>query len=670
MMLSSQPVRIAACIVLVIASSFCQGPTSKKFHIDGTAAWTDTGIDLEAQDQLTIQAAGSVTYNNKESTPDGLARGWRDLLRALPLESGGTAALIGRIGPAYAPLFLIGTHMQRPVGQAGRLYLGINRLQADVIGGAGFDVTVQVSRQTGTIAQSAVKKLVDLPASSFSFPDLPTRVNDGKGHDGDTVNLIVVGAKEQVMATFGAAQWEQSDKSIKDAVIHGTLSSLSKDAYLAMPMSKLVLFGRTQDLAFEHAEAVAIAASRHHLRLWLAPFSTNGEPVWVGAATHDIGFDRDQRNNGVTHKIDPDIDLERAYVRETLVSTGQVEGAGFYTPGKPVTLATTATGEQFHSDGRVLVLKLRGQATRFTDFAKNFCSVMTSENPDGGTWSACGNYLGGPVDPGQPASEAPLHTDMHVLVLPGFFSDCLSTSRPFQEAVEHLKSAHQIKAEYLPLANASSADNAKVIADYVHSHFDGSHKYILIGYSKGASDGYEALARFPDLQSQVAAFVSVAGAVGGSRLVDTMPGGYARWIKALHFGPQCEGDLTAAIDSLSYRNRQRFIAANGTLGVPTYSLVAQSDMQNVSRMLAETWQLLSVNGLPQDAQLLATDATIPGSQYLGAANADHLAVAINFATSSVPDSMRDHNKYPRVALMEAIVRVVVDDLAKPTEAHH
>ncbi len=390
----------------------------------------------------------------------------------------------------------------------------------------------------------------------------------------------------------------------------------------------------------------------------------------MGAATHDIGFDRDQRNKGITHKIDPDIDLERAYVRETLGSTGQVEGAGYYTPAKPVTLANTATGEQFHSDGRVLVLKLRGQPTRFADFARNFCSVLASENPDGGTWSACASYLGGPVDANPPANEAPLHTDLHVLVLPGFFSDCLSTSQPFHEAVEHLKSAHQIKAEYLPLANASSADNAKVIADYVHSHFDGSHKYILIGYSKGASDGYEALARFPDLQSQVAAFVSVAGAVGGSRLVDTMPGGYARWIKALHFGPQCEGDLTAAIDSLSYRNRQKFIAANGTLGVPTYSLVAQSDMQNVSRMLAETWQLLSVNGLPQDAQLLANDATIPGSQFLGAANADHLAVAINFATSSVPDSMRDHNKYPRVALLEAIVRVVVDDLAKPNQPHH
>ena len=33
--------------------------------------------------------------------------------------------------------------------------------------------------------------------------------------------------------------------------------------------------------------------------------------VWVGAGTHDIGFEKDQRNGKVTHKIDPAVDGER-----------------------------------------------------------------------------------------------------------------------------------------------------------------------------------------------------------------------------------------------------------------------------------------------------------------------------------------------------------------------
>ena len=101
-----------------------------------------------------------------------------------------------------------------------------------------------------------------------------------------------------------------------------------------------------------------VAASRHHLRVWHAPDTLIGASLWVGAATHDIGFDRDQRNNGITHKIDPDVDLEREYVEKTLTGTGLVAEYAYVTPDNPLREAKTATGGQFQSDGRVLVLKL------------------------------------------------------------------------------------------------------------------------------------------------------------------------------------------------------------------------------------------------------------------------------------------------------------------------
>jgi hypothetical protein len=102
--------------------------------------------------------------------------------------------------------------------------------------------------------------------------------------------------------------------------------------------------------------------SRNHLRVWKAPFEIGGQMAWVGAATHDIGFERDQRNNGLTHKIDPDIDLERNYVEKTLTSTGLVGEVEHYTPDNPLKTAKTATGGEFHSDGQVLILKLNDQA--------------------------------------------------------------------------------------------------------------------------------------------------------------------------------------------------------------------------------------------------------------------------------------------------------------------
>jgi hypothetical protein len=80
------------------------------------------------------------------------------------------------------------------------------------------------------------------------------------------------------------------------------------------------------------------------------------------AATHDIGFERDERNDGLTHKIDPAIDDEREYVNDTLSATGLVAARSHVKPSNPLTEAKTATGGGSHSDGRVLVLALKSAA--------------------------------------------------------------------------------------------------------------------------------------------------------------------------------------------------------------------------------------------------------------------------------------------------------------------
>ena len=138
---------------------------------------------------------------------------------------------------------------------------------------------------------------------------------------------------------------------------------MSKESYLTMPMSPLYLFGRQQDYGWAHAEPIAVVASRNHLRIWKAPFVVDGRTLWVGAATHDVGFEKDQHNKGLTHKIDPNIDLERDYVEKTLTSTGLVAEVTHILPLNPMQEAKTATGGNFHSNGQVLILKL-GESTK------------------------------------------------------------------------------------------------------------------------------------------------------------------------------------------------------------------------------------------------------------------------------------------------------------------
>jgi LssY C-terminus len=347
-----------------------------EFDIDSSKQWVDSNIDLRAEEKLHISATGTITYPTADASkspaksfgPDGLARGWADLVHQYAVPNGGHGALIGRLGSGDgAQPFLIGATSDYQAPVAGRLFLGINQSQTDAAGASGtFHVKIEVTDAGLSSAEAAV---AGGPAETRIFaitPDLlqeiPRRVSDPDHNPGDMVNILIVGTQDEVVRTFTAAGWVQVDSSVQGTLISGVIDSLQKKDYLTMPMSTLYLFNRAQDYGFAHAEPVRVAMSRNHLRAWKSPYEAAGRPVWCIAATHDIGFERDERNNGLTHKIDPAIDGEREYVNDTLSSTGLVMARNHVTPPDPVTEAKTATGGSFHSDGRMLVLVLKPNA--------------------------------------------------------------------------------------------------------------------------------------------------------------------------------------------------------------------------------------------------------------------------------------------------------------------
>ena len=188
---------------------------------------------------------------------------------------------------------------------------------------------------------------------------LPRRVNDQFQNQGDMVNFVILGSQQKVQEALTSGEWHVADRDVKESVLKAALETYQKKAYLAMPMSELYLFGRVQDFGYEQAEPYAVVASRHHFRIWKAPFQWNGQDVWVGAGTHDIGFEKDQRNGKVTHKIDPAVDGERDNIGATLQKTDKVKTLTYYLPPNPVQDARNATGGGYHSDGRILVVQLQ-----------------------------------------------------------------------------------------------------------------------------------------------------------------------------------------------------------------------------------------------------------------------------------------------------------------------
>lgn len=402
-------------VTCAVAQTQTSSTASSKTHeldVPGSNQWTDTGVDLTPGQSATITAAGTLQYMDGNAPgPQGAARGWKDLLRSMPVNSAGRGALIGRIGSDDAAQpFLVGAQLKIMVRVPGRLFLGINGPSGDSAQGS-FHAKIEISGAAsapsasstsadgaanampvsasnasagsdlknvsagGTAAGSSTASASPAGGSATSsssasdaaaaallpsnfFAQIPRRVTDKDGNVGDMVNFLLIGPEDQVKAAFQAAGWVQVDKDVQDAVLEGLIASLSKQAYLTMPMSQLYLFGRPQDYGFAHAEPVQVVMTRHHLRVWKSTLTVSRQPVWVGAATHDMGLERDQRNGKLTHHIDPNVDDERSFVERSLTESGYVTQHTHVLPPNPIQDAKTATGGGFHSNGEVLVMWL------------------------------------------------------------------------------------------------------------------------------------------------------------------------------------------------------------------------------------------------------------------------------------------------------------------------
>jgi hypothetical protein len=188
---------------------------------------------------------------------------------------------------------------------------------------------------------------------------LPRRVDDQFQNPGDMVNFVIVGSQKNLQAALDAADWHVADTTKKQAVLDALLETYEDKDYLQLPMSTLYLFGRPQDFGYEMAEPIAMVADRHHFRIWKAPFTWKGQDVWVGAGTHDIGFAKDKRNGKITHRIDPLVDGERDNIGSSLQNADRVRSLAYYLPSNPVQEANNATGAEYESDGRLLVIILQ-----------------------------------------------------------------------------------------------------------------------------------------------------------------------------------------------------------------------------------------------------------------------------------------------------------------------
>jgi hypothetical protein len=184
---------------------------------------------------------------------------------------------------------------------------------------------------------------------------------------GDPLNLVMVGDGPQVLAALVRQGWDLTETIRGDTKWRTAMSSMFGSKYRTSPVSPLYLFDRPQDIALQKARGSV--DQRNHMRLWRAPVTLNGQKVWVGQISRDIGVKFSSKTL-VTHKVDPIIDEARLYVTLDLVSSrslralGYVKGVGYSGRDAP---RRNYTEDPYYTDGLRVVLIVGEDRTELTD---------------------------------------------------------------------------------------------------------------------------------------------------------------------------------------------------------------------------------------------------------------------------------------------------------------
>jgi hypothetical protein len=197
-----------------------------------------------------------------------------------------------------------------------------------------------------------------------ALAELPCCTVDAKASDhGDPLNLVIIGQPIDIFYAVIRAGWDETEAVSAASGFKTVVSFFSGGAYRYSPVSSLYLFGRRQDIALQQIRTNI--HERNHFRLWRAPMTFDGEPVWIGQISRDIGV-RFAKKTITTHKIDADVDETREFLLENLAYNHVLEryayvgGVGEAAIDSP---RHNLTGDPYFTDGLRLVMWVASEPT-------------------------------------------------------------------------------------------------------------------------------------------------------------------------------------------------------------------------------------------------------------------------------------------------------------------
>jgi LssY C-terminus len=222
----------------------------------------------------------------------------------------------------------------------------------------GVEMTIELTKPvtwTGDTSAGSVRAV----EPQFELPPLvneqPFRTSAARPpKESDITNIMFLGSRQDLENAFQAAGWSTAEQLNSKSKLETFRAMTEQRGYKEAPVSVLFLNGRPPDLVFQKQNDTF--NSRHHLRIWHRPEQFHGKEVWVCSATHDTGIDFSEENRTFVHKVDGEIDRERAKVVNDLLFTGLVKALSLVDrPAVPLSLFN-ATGDKIETDGKMAVV--------------------------------------------------------------------------------------------------------------------------------------------------------------------------------------------------------------------------------------------------------------------------------------------------------------------------
>jgi hypothetical protein len=191
-----------------------------------------------------------------------------------------------------------------------------------------------------------------------ALDDAPRVTHTGHGIAGDPLNLALIGDEAAVVRAIAAAGWHPADPVTLRTSLRIARSTISKRPYEEAPVSNLYLWGRKQDLAFQHPVGNS-PRQRHHVRFWRAAEEDSaGRPLWLAAATFDTSVGFSHATGQITHHIAPDVDTERDKLLADLLAAGCLEEVQWVDDFHTQRHGRNGGLDPYHTDGRLPVVIL------------------------------------------------------------------------------------------------------------------------------------------------------------------------------------------------------------------------------------------------------------------------------------------------------------------------